>query len=206
MSKKDSFYFDNFVECIGISKKAVSDLKDMLTDYRNKDVKTIVDEMHKTEHLGDWKRHELVSEIVRAFITPIDRDDIMHISQSIDSVTDAAEDIALNLYTWNVTELRPDALEFADLLIRCCDAVEKMLLELPNYKKSEKLMDTIVEVNRLEEEGDKLYIGALRRLSLETKDPLTVMAWREIYQAFETVCDCCETVANVVESISIANT
>ena len=207
MSKKDSSYFDNFIDCIRISKKAATELREMLGNYGEKtDTKQMVDDMHKNEHMGDWKRHELVREIVKAFITPIDRDDIMRISQSIDSVTDSVEEIVLHLYTWNVKKLRPDALEFSDLLISCCESAEQMLLELPNYKKSEKLMDAIVEVNRLEEVGDKLYINALRKLSLECSDPLTVMAWREIYQAFENVCDCCEAVATLVEAVTIANT
>ncbi len=206
MSKKDSFYYDNFSDCISISYKAAVKLEEILKDYKNTDARAIMSEMHKLEHIGDWKRHELVREIVKAFITPIDRDDIMRISQGIDNVTDSVEEIALHLYTWNITELRPDALEFAQLLIHCCEAAEKMLAELPNYKKSEKLMDAIVEVNRLEEEGDKLYIEALRRLSVECAEPLTIMAWREIYQAFENACDCCETVANIIEAITIANT
>ena len=204
--KKDSFYFDNFVDCIRISKEAACKLRDILANYNEETIETMVNDIHEIEHRGDSKRHELSNEIVKAFITPIDRDDIISISQAIDSVTDAIEDIVLDLYTWNVTTLRPGAVEFAELIIRCCEATEQVLLELPNYKRSTKLSEVVVDVNHMEEEGDKLYITNVHQLSVEEKDALTVVAWREIYQAFETVCDCCEDVANIVESIAIANT
>lgn len=205
-NKKNSFYFDNFVECIQISHTAAVKLKELLTGYDAANIEQMVSEIHEIEHQGDSKRHELCDEIVKAFITPIDRDDIISISQSIDSVTDAIEDIVLDLYTWNVTVMRDDAIAFADLLIHCCEATEKVLSELPNYKRSSTLSGAVIEVNHCEEEGDKLYLSAVRRLALEEKDALTVMAWREIYQAFENVCDCCEDVANIVEAIAIANT
>ncbi len=205
-NKKNSFYFDNFVECIRISHTAALKLKDILADFDSANIEKIVAEIHEIEHQGDAKRHELSDEIVKAFITPIDRDDIISISQSIDSVTDAIEDIVLGLYTWNITAVRDDAADFADLIIRCCEATEKVLAELPNYKRSTTLTPAIVDVNHCEEEGDKLYLTAVRKLVLEEKDALTIIAWREIYQAFETVCDCCEDVANIVEAIAIANT
>jgi len=204
--KKDSFYFDNFVDCIRISKEAACKLKEILENYNEDIIETMVKEIHEIEHRGDVKRHELSNEIVKAFITPIDRDDIISISQAVDGVTDAIEDIVLDLYTWNITKIRPDAIGFAELIIRCCDATEQVLLELPNYKRSTKLSEVVIDVNHMEEEGDALYISNVRRLSVEEKDALTVAAWREIYQAFETVCDCCEDVANIVETIAIANT
>ncbi len=205
-AKKNSFYFDNFVECIGVSRKAAIKLQEIIKGFDSADIEKHVADIHEIEHEGDSKRHELQDEIVRAFVTPIDRDDLISISQSIDSVTDAIEDIVLSLYTWNVTAMRDDAAELAELLIRCCTATETVLRELPGYKRSTTLGPAVVEVNHLEEEGDRMYLAAVRRLALEEKDPLTVMAWREIYQSFETVCDCCEDVANVVEAIAIANT
>lgn len=205
-SKKNSFYFDNFIECIHISREAAVRLHEILSGFDSTDIEKAIAEIHEIEHRGDSKRHELSDEIVKAFVTPIDRDDIISISQRIDSVTDAIEDIVIALYTWNVTALRDDAAQLAELLVRCCDATEKVLAELPNYKRSTTLSTAIIDVNHLEEEGDRLYLSAVRRLALEEKDALTVMAWREIYQAFETVCDCCEDVANVVEAIAIANT
>ena len=148
----------------------------------------------------------MTREIVKAFITPIDSNDIIRISHCIDNVTDSIEDIIIGLYTWNITELRGDVMEFAELIVSSCQAAERLLLELPDYKKSKTIMEHIVELNQLEEKGDTLYIEDIRRLSIEKAEPCTMMAWREIYRSFETVCDCCEDLADAVESIIIANT
>ncbi len=204
--KKENFYFTNFVECIRVSEEAAEKLKEILQHYDVSKLKESVDAMHKVEHKGDDKKHEMGNEIVKDFITPLERDDLMKISQYIDNVTDSIEDIVIGLYTWNVETLRPDVMEFTEIILESCRAAEKVLAELPDYRKSKVMHDYIVELNQLEEKGDRLYIQCLRSLSLEKADPCTVMAWREIYRSFENVCDCCEDVADVVASIVISNT
>ncbi len=203
---KDSFYFQNFLESIRVSKMAADKLQDIIKNYNHSVIEEDVAAIHEIEHMGDSKKHEMTREIVKAFITPIDRDDIVKISNCIDNVTDSIEDIIINLYTWNIKELRPDVVPFAELISSCCDAAEGLLGELHDYKKSQKIMNHIIELNRLEEKGDDLYIQDIRTLSIENADPYTVMAWREIYRSFETVCDCCEDLADAVEAIIIANT
>lgn len=204
--KKDNLYFSNFLECVRIAQEAAQKLLEILKNY---DISTIEEEMgaiHAIEHKGDEKKHEMMQELVKAFITPIDRDDIMEISHCIDNVTDSIEDILIDLYTWNIRELRPDVIPFADLVVRCCQAAERLLMELPDYKKSKSIGEHIIEINNLEEEGDRMYIQYIRNLSLENHPPAVIMAWREIYRSFENVCDCCEDVAEVIETIVIANT
>ena len=67
------------------------------------------------------------------------------------------------------------------------------------------IKDIIIEINRLEEDGDQLYISVMKNLHATSKDPIEIIAWRDIYKAFENVCDYCEDVANIVESIVIGN-
>ncbi len=203
---KDNFYFDNFVECIRISREAAAKLCDIIDNYDISEIKADVDAIHEIEHRGDVKKHEMTREIVKAFITPIDRDDIIEISTCIDNVTDSIEDIVIGLYTWNITELRGDVDKFANLIVKCCEVAEKILSDLNDYKKSKTIMKHIIDLNQLEEEGDELYIQNIRRLVIESSDPILIMAWREIYRSFETVCDCCEDLADAVEAIIIANT
>lgn len=203
---RDSFYFQNFLESIRISKMAADKLQDIIKNYDHNSIEKDVEAIHEIEHMGDSKKHEMTREIVKAFITPIDRDDIIIISNCIDNVTDSIEDIIIGLYTWNIVNIREDVVEFAELIGSCCEAAEGLLGELQDYKKSKKIKDHIIELNRLEEKGDELYIQYIRKLSIENVDPYTVMAWREIYRSFETVCDCCEDLADAVESIIIANT
>ena len=206
MSKKsDLFYYKNLLESIGIACEAVYKLREILTTFDPATLERKLEEIHEIENRGDGKKHEMISEVAKAFITPIERDDLIKLSQYIDNVTDSIEDVVLVLYETNVLRLRDNALNFVDLAIRCCEKTETLLGELADFRKSKEINDLIIEVNHLEEEGDKLYIGYTRELCVNEKDPLAVMSWSEIYRAFESICDSCEDVAEVVESIIIAN-
>jgi len=206
MSKNsDRFYFNNFVESAAVSCEAAHMLKDVLSNF---DVATLPEnriKLHDIEHKGDDKRHEMTAVIVRAFMTPIEREDILKLSQLIDDVTDSIEDILIRIYINNVTQIRDDSLEFVEIVIRCCEAMKDMLGEFHNFKKSKKLSEHIIEINRLEELGDDLYVECMRKLHTTSTDPLEIIAWREIYEFFEKCCDTCENVADIIESIIIGN-
>ena len=203
--KSDGFYFDNFVESARISCEAAQTLKNVLCNFNANALEKPRAMLHEIEHKGDSKRHEMTSALVRAFITPIDREDLLHLSQNIDDVTDCIEDIFIHIYINNVREIRPDSIRFAELLISCCRVMTEMLEEFRNFKKSKKLSELIVEINRMEEVGDDMYIKNMKNLHSTVSDPLTVIAWREIYCYFEKCCDMCENVADIVESITIGN-
>lgn len=203
--KSDMFYYNNFVESAEISCEAAKTLKEVLEHF---DVNTLSEkriQLHDIEHRGDDKRHEMTNALVSAFITPIERDDILKLSQYIDDVTDAVEDILIRIYISNVQTIRPDSIEFADLVIKCCEAMKDLLAELPNFKKSKTMEGLIVEVNRLEELGDDFYVRCMRTLHTTEENPLNIIAWREIYDFFENCCDACENAADIIESIAIGN-
>jgi predicted phosphate transport protein (TIGR00153 family) len=206
MSKKSgNLYFDNFKESMAISCEAAETLKRLLTDFDVEGLPAALKVMHEIEHRGDAKKHEMTEELVRAFITPIERDDIVTLSQNIDNVTDNIEDILIHIYITNITEIRQEALDYAELLIRCCRASYFLLEEFVNFKKSRQLRDLIVQINQLEEEGDAMYMRFRRSLHEYCTDPAQIMAWDEIFSYFENVCDACEDVADIVESITIGN-
>ncbi|MEG2923925.1 MAG: DUF47 family protein [Oscillospiraceae bacterium] len=207
MSKKsESFYFDNFVQSASIACDAAQMLKSILTNFSVDTLHKSMEDMHTIEHSGDIKKHEMTSQLVRAFITPIERDDIIKLSQNLDDVTDAIEDIIIHIYMCNITSIRKDSIEFADIIIKCCNTMKEMLVEFPNFKKPKRLEELIIEINRLEEVGDAMYIGSMRTLHSGTEGALDIIAWREIYTNFEMCCDACEDVADIVENIAIVNT
>lgn len=206
MSKKtEDFFFNNFVGSAEISCEAAEMLKTVLGEFNVNTLPEKLQKMHEIENRGDANKHKMIHELVRAFITPIERDDIMKLSQKIDDVIDSIEDILIHIFMNNVNEIREDSLEFASLLIRCCNTTKEMLVEFCNFKKSKKLKELIIEINHIEEEGDAMYINSMKRLHTTTKDLLAVIAWRDIYEFFEGCCDACEDVADIVESIAIGN-
>ncbi|HNX62504.1 MAG TPA: DUF47 family protein [Candidatus Limiplasma sp.] len=206
MAKKtDNFYFNNFIESAGLSCDAAEMLKAVLVNFDLKKLPEQRAQLHEIEHKGDNTRHELIHKLVSAFITPIERDDLTKLSQNIDDVTDAIEDILIRIYMTNITTIRPDSIDFADLVIHCCCTMKEMLCEFANFKKSKKLKDLIIELNRLEEVGDEKYLNCMRNLHTACNDPIEIIAWREIYDIFERCCDTCENVADIVEGITIGN-
>ena len=204
-AKKEDFYFENFCEVAAISRDTAKMLCDL---FENFDLSTLPEKkaaIHEMENRGDAKKHEMIAELVRAFITPIEREDILGLSQNIDDVTDAIDDIAVHTYINCISEIRPEAVEFARLLVRACDVMCEMLEEFKNFKKSKTLADYLRKINDLEEEGDRIYVEATRRLFSEGKDPISVFAWHELFGYFEKCCVTIEHVADIVEGIIIAN-
>ena len=148
----------------------------------------------------------MLAALVKEFITPIEREDIILLSEAIDEVTDTIEDVMIRLYINNIRTIRPDAEAFAHLITRCCKTLSRLMEEFKNFKKSKKLYGLMVELHTLEGEGDRLFIQAMRRLHTEVSDPLEVIAWREIYIYLEKCCDACEHTANAAERVILKNT
>ena len=207
MSKKsDSYYFQNFIECVECGCQAAKMLEDNLNHFDTGLLQDKLDELHRIEHDADKKKHEMMAVLVKAFITPIEREDIILLSQSIDEVTDKIEDVLIRIYINNVQQIRPEALAFIKVIIRCCEALKEDMEEFADFRKSKTLHGLIIEINALEEEGDRLFIESMRRLHAEVTDPIEIIAWREIYVYLEKCCDACEHVADVVESVIMKNT
>lgn len=199
-------YFDAFSDLVSYSCDASILLNKILIDYRPGKINDDLNQMHVIEHNADIKKHELMSRLLHEFITPIEREDIVSFSDAIDNVTDAIEDVIISLYIYNITDIRIDALAFSELIIRCCTSLKDAVSEIKNFKKSAKIKDLVIEVNRLEEEGDKLYIEGVRNIFMEqSKDVSSKIVWKETFEHLEVCCDACEHVADVIETIIMKN-
>ena len=204
--KSDNYYFENFIQCVECGCQAAMMLEENLANFDVNRLSENLDELHKIEHDADKKKHEMMGVLVKAFITPIEREDIILLSQCIDEVTDQIEDVLIRIYINNVHTIRPEALQFTKVIIRCCKVLKEIMEEFANFKKSKTLHGLIIEINALEEGGDRLFIDSMRRLHTEVADPLEIIAWREIYNFLEKCCDACEHVADAVESVIMKNT
>ena len=204
-SKQNSFYFDNFIACADYSRKAAQLLDKGMRQFDPAQIGDMIEEMHEVEHAGDEKKHELLNVLAKAFITPIEREDIILLGQNIDEVTDKIEDVLLRMYCNNIKSVRPDALEQVAVVIECCNELKEMLEEFPRFKNSKKLHEKIVNINTLEEKADQLFISSMRNLHTTYDDPVMIIVWREIYIYLEKCVDACEHVADTVESVIMKN-
>lgn len=203
--KQDLYYFETFVACAEDSCRAAHMLKDTLNSFRPENLKNRLDELHEVEHSADMKKHDMLDRLAREFIPPIEREDIISLSQNIDNITDKVEDVMLRVYMNNVREIEEGALKMTDVVIECCEAVKALLVEFREFKKSKNLKNLVIRINDLEEESDKLFMENIRNLYTKSEDPIRIIAWRDIYIYLERCADACEHVADVVESVVMKN-
>jgi len=147
----------------------------------------------------------VLDALVKAFITPIEREDIILLSQNIDEVTDKIEDVMLRLYYNNIQSIRPDSLELVSIVVKSCDMVKLMLKEFASFRHSKSLRDHIIAINTLEEQADQVFVTSMRELHTTCTDPVEIICWREVYFYLEKCTDACEHVADVVEQIVMKN-
>ena len=196
---------DNLAACAEDYCRVAEMLEDALEDFDPARLKERLDSIHDVEHSGDAKRHEMLDHLAKEFLPPIEREDIVALSQNIDNMTDKVEDVMLRVYMNNVQEIEPGALRMTDVVIRCCQAVRELLEEFKDFRRSKNLKSLIIRINDLEEESDKLFIQNVRTLYVESKDPIRIIAWRDIFIYLERCADACEHVADMVESVVMKN-
>lgn len=205
MARKENDYFKTFVKLLDYSCDAARLLIDVMTDYHPEDLELRMIEMHEIEHRADIEKHQMMERLAKEFITPIEREDIIDMAHQIDNVTDAIEDVLMRLYMFNITVIRKDALDVALIIEQSCKELRKALEEFGNFRKSKTLHKHIVEVNRLEEVGDKLYTEATRRLYIGDMSPVAVSAWTHVFHILEKACDSCEDVSDIIERVLMTN-
>ena len=207
MSKKqDDYYFDNFIKCAEYTCKEAYLLKDILTEFKPEEISKRMEEVHEIERQADSQRHEITDKLAKAFITPIEREDIIALSHHIDDVTDKIEEVLIRVYINHVQEMRPEVFSMLDVVIECCEELQNLLKEFKNFKHSQKLKQSIIRLNTLEEKEDELFISSMRKLHVQEQDVRNIIAWREIYTYLEKCADACEHVADIVGSVAMKNT
>lgn len=204
--KQKNDYFKMMEKQMELSLKSAVLLNEMLSNYDPQKTDEYRISMHALEHEADEVRHEAINRLSREFITPIERDDILLLVQKIDDVTDAIEDVAIDLHMYNIQVLPAHALSMSVLIKRCVTALEKAIRELHNFKRSSTLKPLLVEVNDVESEADDAYLQAVRSLFTTEQMPLSCYAAKAIYDAMESCCDLCEEAADVIENVVMKNT
>lgn len=204
--KNDKFYFDTFVEAASYSCQAAEFLVKCFEEYNPDNLPEYVATMHGFEHAADGKKHEVSAALAKAFVTPIDREDLALMSQSIDDVADSLEEVLQGFYIYGIETVLPEAKVIAAELVQCCAQMKEMLEEFGNFKKPAKLRALCIEINNREETCDRLYMSAMRAIRTHCDDPLDVVSWREIYDKLENCADACEHVGDCVETVVMKNT
>lgn len=169
------------------------------------ELNTKLDEIHEIEHQGDRIHRQIVYELNRAFITPIDREDILLIAHDIDKLTDNIENVAFRLWMFNITKLRPEMKSFVGLIVKSCAKAAEVLQEFEHFKKSGTVSALIQELYSYEHEGDTIYRKAVKDLFTREQNSIEIQKWRELYHDMEVCFDICKELAQSVENAIVKN-
>lgn len=155
------------------------------------------------EHEADITAHEIYDKLNRTFITPFDREDIRELAGELDDVIDLLQSIASRMQLYHVDSLHDEIHNLADILHQSTENVRKAVAEMKSPEKERRVLDYCIEINRLENAGDRTLERALSKLFEGRPDPLDVIKWKEIYEGIEEAIDKCEDVANTIETILV---
>ena len=160
------------------------------------------DEIKEVEHKCDFLTHEIISRLNRTFVTPIDREDIHELAKSLDDVMDAIDAAATLVQVYNLNPIRFGARELA---VTITASTKQVRLGLEALERKKGVTTHAVEINRLENEADRIHQKAVSRLFEDERDPIVVMKWKETLDFLEYATDRCEDVANVLEGVIVKN-
>jgi uncharacterized protein Yka (UPF0111/DUF47 family) len=205
ISRKSVDYFEMFDTGMCIALKAAQQLQKAFSDgtIDEKELRHIKD----TEHEGDLHVHQCIRAIDVAFITPIDRDDIVEIVKAIENLTDSIDSVANRIYMLQIKQANEYLIKFVDYIVLSCEKLKEMMGELKQFKKNPKtIKECIIEVNHLEEEGDRTFTESMIKLFTSETDPITLIKQKDLYELLEDSLDRCEDVADIVEKVIVAKT
>jgi uncharacterized protein len=195
---KDEQFFDLFNQ-MADEIRAAAGLLELLLATDPPDMSK-VDPIKDAEHRCDALTHDTIQRLHRTFVTPFDREDLYALATSLDNVMDAIDHAAQLVRLYNIEHIRPGARELAHTVTASADRLHSALDALA---KKKPVHPHAVEINRLENEADRVYQEAVKGLFEGEKDPIMVIKWKEFYDMLEVITDCCEDVANVIEGVVV---
>ena len=195
--REEKFYND-FQALADELKRGAALLEQMLAPERP--IWDKAEEIKEVEHKCDFLTHEIIQRLNRTFVTPLDREDIHALARSLDDVMDAIDASATLVRLYRLDSVRFGARELARIVTASTDQVRLAVGALETYKG---LTTHAVEINRLENEADRVHQQAVGQLFDDERDPIVVMKWKEALDFLEGATDRCEDVANVLEGVLV---
>ena len=197
---RDREFFDLFEEAGKNIQRAAELLEQLLSDYPENSA--LAREILICEQHGDRVTHDIVHRLNNTFVTPIDREDILALASALDDIVDLIEEVADFLGLYKIEAPMEDAQKLASVLVHATRQIAEAMPRLRGFKD---VSHYTVEINRLENDGDRIQREALGALFSEGIDPMVVVRWKDIYERLEEAIDATEKVAYTLEGIVLKN-
>ena len=197
---KDREFFDLFEEAAGNIVRAAEQLEEMVKGFP--DTAPLGREILLCEQEGDRITHDIIHRLNQTFVTPIDREDILELASALDDVVDLTEEVADFLVLYKI-EAPMDPAERLTTILK--DACRQILKAVPRMRTFDDISHYVVEIHRLENDGDRAVREGIASLFDKGVDPMVVIRWKDIFERLEEAIDAAEHVADVLETIVIKN-
>ncbi|MDN6250843.1 MAG: DUF47 family protein, partial [Tetragenococcus koreensis] len=185
--KKQYNYFKKMAQLAENVHVAAEILEEIVDNYSTDNFAEKAEKIHEVEKKSDHIFEELTNELYDAFITPIEREDILVVSERLDDILDGINAMTYLFENLVITEMRAETDKFAALVTKAAKGVHEAMKEFPKFKNSKTLKELISDVNEVESQGDRLYSRLKKRLFSEEQDVLEIVKWKEIYDEFELI-------------------
>lgn len=195
---RETKFFRMFAEVSSNLTEGARLLQNILEQPNN--MKARVQQLQEIEHRGDEMTHAIIIKLNQTFITPFDREDIHRLASSLDDVLDFVNAAAVRLILYKILTPPPPAAELAALIVQQSEMLAQGVSML---EKNHMVLDYCVEVNRLENEADRVSRRAIAALFEFETDPIQLIKIKELYEVLENATDKAEDAANVLEAVAL---
>ena len=178
-------------------------LQNLLDDYQN--VEEMVGQITEIEHRGDFIVHEVTDLLPRTLITPIDADDIQRLVSSVDDALDAVYSVAQRLLIYQISDIRKPAKRLAHLIVESAQELDAAIKGLRDKRQFNQVRERIVQINTLENNGDRVLYDGLTALVSHREDIFDFIRWKEIYELLEATTDRIEDAGDVIQRVLVSN-
>ena len=205
--KKQHDYFATFQQQAELAMAEADLLIEVIENFTTAEaVQDYMPRAHEIETQADELNHQNFNAIAVDFMTPIDRDDVIKISQALDEVVDDIEEVIIEFFIMNVHFMHKEAHKMAAIMRHECEAMITATREFKNFKKSDAFRKAVVDTNDFEEEADALYAQLIRNLHIVDEDnPMRVLVWSRIFTKMEDCTDAAERVVDIMNSVLLKN-
>jgi len=202
-SKNNLDYYEMFIDNANLALKIATKLNEYTDNYDFEKLPQVAADVHKYENDADKNLHDILSYLIKDFLPPIDREDIVLLSNKMDDAIDYLDEIFINLNIFNVKELRDDFKTFVVIINKMSTLLISMFTNFKNnYYEVHKL---VIEINETEEAGDKVFQKAVKELFTNENNPVEIIRWNTIFNELENCVDSFENIANTVDEIILKN-
>ncbi len=195
---REERFYDLFAEDAANVLVGARQLEAMLRTYDEVDRRAR--EIRETEHRGDEISHDIGHRLEATFVTPFDREEIHALISGLDDVLDMVEEVADTFVLYHIPAPTSSAVQQASLIVRQVEQIHEALLNLRGFRDLERF---VIEVHRLENEGDRIARAAIAGLFEQDHPALDVIKWKDVYSLLEDSIDKCEDVAQIIERIVV---